>query len=112
MAEIQFSRGIKEEVIHEIRLTRSRTGQSGTARFSFNEPTIFAKESTDEITGMYLVDEEGEIVAKDVKGKFVNGRPSSIEALLTMNNPDEWERFMRFMQRFSEENGLGFTQAE
>ena len=61
---------------------------------------------------MYLVDEEGEIVAKDVKGKFVNGRPSSIEALLTMNNPDEWERFMRFMQRFSEENGLGFTQAE
>jgi photosystem II protein len=112
MAEIQFSRGVKEEVIPEIRLTRSRTGQSGTARFSFNEPTIFAKESTDEITGMYLVDEEGEIVAKDVKGKFVNGRPSSIEAFLTMNNPDEWERFMRFMQRFSEENGLGFTQAE
>ena len=36
MAEIQFSRGVKEEVIPEIRLTRSRTGQSGTARFSFN----------------------------------------------------------------------------
>ncbi len=112
MAEIQFSRGVKEEVIPEIRLTRSRTGQSGTARFSFNEPTIFAKESTDEITGMYLVDEEGEIVARDVKGKFVNGRPSSIEAVLIMNTADEWERFMRFMQRFGEENGLGFTQAE
>jgi photosystem II protein len=112
MAEIQFSRGIKEEVIPEIRLTRSRTGQSGTARFNFSEPTIFSKESTDEITGMYLVDEEGEIVTKEVKGKFVNGRPSSIEALLRMNTPDEWERFMRFMQRFSEENGLGFTQAE
>ena len=112
MAEIQFSRGIKEEVIPEIRLTRSRTGQSGTARFNFNEPTIFAKESTDEITGMYLVDEEGEIITREVKGKFVNCRPTSVEAVLIMNTPDEWERFMRFMQRFGEENGLGFTQAE
>lgn len=112
MAEIQFSRGIKEEVIPEIRLTRSRTGQSGTARFNFKEPTIFLMESTDEITGMYLVDEEGEIITREVNGKFVNGRPSSIVAVLTMKTPEEWERFMRFMQRFSEENGLGFTQAE
>jgi len=112
MTEIQFSRGIKEEVIPKIRLTRSRDGQSGTARFYFEAPTIFAKESKDEITGMYLLDEEGEMVTREVQGKFVNGRPTAVEATLKLNSPEEWERFMRFMERYGQENGLGFTQAE
>jgi photosystem II protein len=111
MAEIQFSRGVKEEVIPEVRLTRSQSGQSGTARFYFDAPTILSKESSDEITGMYLVDEEGEIVTREVKGKFVNGRPTSVEAILILNSQPEWERFMRFMERYGQENGLGFTQA-
>lgn len=111
MAEIQFSRGVKEDVIPEVRLTRSRSGQSGTAKFYFNEPKIFAKDSTDDITGMYLVDEEGEIVTREVQGKFVNGRATAIEATLKMGSQAEWERFMRFMERYGEENGLGFTKA-
>jgi photosystem II protein len=112
MAEIQFSRGVQEGVIPEIRLTRSRSGRGGSANFFFNEPKIFDQCSADEITEMYLVDEEGQIVTRNVNGTFVNGRSQSIEAALIMKTPDEWERFMRFMQRFSKENGLGFTQAE
>lgn len=111
MAEIQFSRGIKETVIPDVRVTRSKTGASGTARFYFDAPTILSKESSDEITGMYLVDEEGEIVTREVKGKFVNGRPTSIEATLILNSQSEWDRFVRFMERYGEENGLGFTKA-
>jgi photosystem II protein len=113
MAEIQFFRGIQEDVIPKIHLTRSRPGPGGTANFFFNEPKIFdGRNIADEITQMYLLDEEGEIVVRDVKGGFINGRSQYIEAILTMKTPDEWERFMRFMQRFSEENGLDFTQAE
>jgi photosystem II protein len=111
MAEIQFSRGVTEEVIPDIRVTRSRTGNSGTATFYFDSPNIFSNESTDEVTGMYLIDEEGEIVTREVKGKFINGKPTAIEAILIIKSAEEWERFIRFMDRYSEEHGLGLSKS-
>ncbi|ACK71343.1 photosystem II reaction center protein Psb28 [Gloeothece citriformis PCC 7424] len=111
MAQIQFARGLVEDAIPTIRLTRSRTGDSGTATFYFESPNIFADEQTQEVTGMYLIDSEGEIVSREVKGKFINGKPHAIEAILIMNSPDEWERFMRFMERYAQEHGLEFTKA-
>ncbi|MGK7955412.1 MAG: photosystem II reaction center protein Psb28 [Crocosphaera sp.] len=111
MAQIQFSRGISEPVVPEVRLTRAKSGNSGTATFRFEAPTILDAESTEDITGMYLVDEEGEIVTREVKGKFINGKPTSVEAILIMNSQDEWDRFMRFMERYAKENDLGFSKA-
>ena len=111
MAQIQFSRGLVEEVIPNVRLTRSRSGQQGTATFYFDSPDILGKEQTEEINGIYIVDEEGEIVTREVKGKFVNGKPQSIEAVLIMNTPAEWDRFMRFMERYAAEKGLEFSQS-
>lgn len=112
MAEIQFSQGISEPIPPQIRLTRSRTGQSGTATFYFDSPTVLDQNRKEEITGMYLIDEEGEIVTREVKGKFINGRAQAIEAILVLNSSQEWDRFMRFMERYSKEKGLAFTQAE
>lgn len=111
MAEIQFSRGITEDAIPEVRLTRARSGQNGTATFVFNSPKALSSETTEEITGMYLIDEEGEIVTREVQGKFINGKPESLEAKLIMNSPEEWERFMRFMERYAKENGLQFSKS-
>lgn len=111
MAEIQFSRGVTEEVIPDIRVTRSRTGNSGTATFYFDSPNILSNESTDEVTGMYLIDEEGEIVTREVKGKFINGKPTAIEAVLIIKSVEEWERFIRFMDRYSEEHDLGLNKS-
>ncbi|MEA5533118.1 photosystem II reaction center protein Psb28 [Crocosphaera sp. XPORK-15E] len=111
MAEIQFSRGVSETVAPQVRLTRGKSGNSGTAIFHFESPNILLSESTEDITGMYLVDEEGEIVTREVKGKFINGKPTSVEAILIMNSSEEWERFMRFMERYAKENDLGFSQA-
>lgn len=111
MAQIQFSRGLVEEAIPEVRLTRSRSGNSGKAIFYFNSPTILGSERADGITGMYMIDEEGEIMTKDVKGKFINGKIEAVEAILVLNSSEEWDRFMRFMNRYAEENGLGFNQA-
>ncbi|GFE69980.1 photosystem II reaction center protein Psb28 [Chroococcus sp. FPU101] len=112
MAQIQFSKGLTEEIVPDVRLTRSRDGQKGTATFYFNSPAILEKERTEEITGMYLIDEEGEIVTREVKGKFVNGKPQAIEATLIISSLSEWERFMRFMERYAQEHGLGFTKSE
>ena len=110
MAEIQFSRGVTEEVIPDIKVTRSKTGNSGTATFYFEDPKILAKDSSDEITGMYLVDDEGEIVSREVKGKFVNGEARAIEAVLIMKSEAEFERFVRFMDKYAEQNGLGLDK--
>lgn len=112
MAEIQFSRGIIEDVVPDVRLTRSRDGSQGTAVFYFENPKALGSTSTEEITGMYLIDEEGEIMTREVKGKFVNGQPTALEAIVLIKSPGEWDRFMRFMQRYAEENGLGFTKSE
>lgn len=110
MTEIQFSRGISEEAIPDVKLTRSRNQQSGTATFYFDSPKVLSSERTDDITGMYLIDEEGEIVTREVKGKFVNGKASALEAILIMNSPAEWDRFMRFMERYANEHGLEFNK--
>ncbi|MDT9179058.1 MAG: photosystem II reaction center protein Psb28 [Limnospira sp. PMC 1291.21] len=111
MVSIQFSRGVDEEVIPDVRLTRSRDGSQGTATFRFQNPKALADDATEEITGMYLIDEEGEIVTREVKGKFINGKATDIEATYLMRSPEEWDRFMRFMGRYAEENGLQFNKS-
>jgi len=111
MAKIQFARGLDEEVIPEVRLTRSKTGESGTATFIFTNPNILGQNSTEDVTGMYMIDEEGEIITREVKGKFINGKPEALEALYLMKSAEEWDRFMRFMDRYAEENGLGLSKA-
>ena len=111
MAQIQFSRGIDEEVIPDVRLTRSRDGSNGTATFYFQNPKALSDSSTEDITGMYMVDEEGEIVTREVKGKFINGRPEALEVLYLMKSEADWDRFMRFMQRYAESHGLEFSKS-
>lgn len=111
MAEIQFSRGVAEPVIPDVRLTRAKDGSDGTATFYFDYPQALSSEAGVEVTGMYLVDEEGELTTRDVNGKFVNGEPAGIEAVYVMKSAAEWDRFMRFMNRYAERNGLGFTKS-
>lgn len=60
--------------------------------------------------GMYLLDDEGELSTVEVSAKFVNGKPDRIEAKYIMKSKYEWDRFMRFMERYSDEKGLGFTK--
>lgn len=112
MAQIQFSRGMTETVVPEVRLTKSRTGEQGKASFYFEKPAIFGDDVTEDVTGLYMIDEEGEIVCREVKAKFINGKPEALEAVYIMNTKAEWDRFLRFMERYSAENGLGFTKAE
>ncbi|KAL3795585.1 hypothetical protein ACHAWO_001580 [Cyclotella atomus] len=112
-AEIQFVRGLEEKDVPDIKLTRARDGSSGTATFRFSNPNVFdaSTSSSGDVTGMFLIDEEGELRTTDVNAKFMNGKPQSIESVLVMNSPEEWDRFMRFMERYAESNGLGFTKA-
>ena len=112
-AYIQFIRGINEKVLPDIRLTRSRDGSTGTATFRFKKANILDKSLAlnGEITGMYMIDKEGVLETRDVSATFVHGKPQAVESIYIMKSPQAWDRFMRFMERYGESNGLVFTKA-
>ena len=111
IAAIQFSRGIDETVVPEIRLTRSRDGRTGQAIFVFQQPDAIADDKMAEITGMFLRDEEGELVTREVNARFINGNPSALEATYVWKTENDFERFMRFAKRYAESHGMGYSQA-
>ena len=63
LAEIQFVRGVTEQCVPDVRLTRARDGSSGVATFAFDSPNVFdaSTAAKGEITGMFMIDQEGEI---------------------------------------------------
>ncbi|KAL1203206.1 Photosystem II reaction center PSB28 protein [Cardamine amara subsp. amara] len=110
---LQFIQGTDEMTIPDVKLTRSRDGSNGMALFSFDQPSVFdSSGEVGEITGLYMIDEEGVIQSTDVNARFVNGKPEGIVAKHIMRTPKEWDRFMRFMERYSDQNGLQFVKKQ
>mmetsp|Transcript_10 Transcript_10/g.13 ORF Transcript_10/g.13 Transcript_10/m.13 type:complete len:148 (+) Transcript_10:63-506(+) len=112
-ATIEFVRGLTEKDVPDVKLTRARDGSSGIATFKFSNPNCFDASTAEagEVTGMFMIDEEGEVSTTQVNASFSNGKPQNIEATYVMNSSGEWDRFMRFMERYGESNGLGFNKA-
>ncbi|KAK4407274.1 Photosystem II reaction center PSB28 protein, chloroplastic [Sesamum angolense] len=82
---IQFIQGIDEQTIPDVKLTKSRDGTNGMAIFTFTEPSVFDSSSVvGDITGFYMIDEEGVLQSVDVNAKFVNGKPAGVEAKYVM----------------------------
>jgi photosystem II protein len=111
-AYLQLSRGIDEQA-SDVKLSRSRDGAISVATFYFDQPNCWNPDSPEvgEITGLFMVDEEGEICTRNVSAKYINGKLTRVEAVYKMNGEYEWERFMRFMHRYAEANGMGLTRA-
>ncbi|KAL3604604.1 hypothetical protein D5086_005463 [Populus alba] len=108
---IQFVQGADEQTVPDVRLTKSRDGTNGMAIFTFDQPSVFdSSAEVGDITGFYMIDEEGILQSVDVNAKFVNGKPERIEAKYIMRTPREWDRFMRFMERYANANGLQFVK--
>jgi photosystem II protein len=109
--KIQFIQGTDELTIPDVMLTKSKDGSNGMAIFRFDQPSVFdSSGEVGDITGFYMIDEEGVLQSVDVNAKFVNGKPSGIEAKYIMRTPRDWDRFMRFMERYSNANGLQFIK--
>ncbi|KQK12266.1 photosystem II reaction center PSB28 protein, chloroplastic [Brachypodium distachyon] len=108
---IQFIQGTDEQTVPDVRLTKSRDGSNGVAVFTFDQPSVFdSSAELGDITGFYMIDEEGTLQTVDVSAKFVNGKPAAVEAKYVMRTPRDWDRFMRFMERYSQANGLQFLK--
>ncbi len=102
MAYIEFSSGIKE-IPTNVRVLKSKEGDRSSAIFRFEDP----QGDTQNILKMTMVDEEGAIDCREVRAKFLNGEFKAIEVIYEMQTPAEWERFLRFMERFSAVNEMG-----
>ena len=57
-----------------------------------------------------IVDEEGELVTREVNARFINGNPSALEATYVWKTEIDFERFMRFAKRYAESHGMGYSQ--
>ena len=109
-AKIQFYDGVDEPVVPEIRLTRGNDGTTGQAIFIFEKPQALSSITDGEITGMRMIDNEGEILTREVKVKFVDGSPIFLEAVYVWRSTSDFDRFMRFANSYAKSNGLGYSE--
>jgi photosystem II Psb28-2 protein len=64
---------------------------------------------------MKLIDQEGEIQVEPSSVKFYFGGPEGddferMECRFEIEQEDHWERFMRFMERYAEANGMAYGE--
>ena len=107
---IQFFNGVDEKVIPEIRLTKSKDGEAGQAFFRFNSPDALLSDNFKAIQGMYLIDEEGKITIREINIAVskINGKYTAIEAIYCWRSQRDFNRFMRFANRYAKQNGLSY----
>lgn len=110
--QIQFIEGIKETTLPIIKLTRSRNGKTGTSTFIFINPIVFETNEYKKqyISGMRLLWDNKSIVTNDVQIIFKNGKPILIKTILIFKNSKEWFHFLNFMQSYSKDSGLFFSE--
>ncbi|MCU0523674.1 MAG: photosystem II reaction center protein Psb28 [Elainella sp. Prado103] len=65
---------------------------------------------------LLLTDEEGQISIEPSSIKFIFGGPEGdelarVECRLEIDQEAHWERFMRFMHRYAEANGMSYGEA-
>jgi photosystem II Psb28-2 protein len=63
-----------------------------------------------------MVDEEGVITIEPSGMRFIFGGPEGddlerVECTLTIGRDDHWQRFMRFMHRYADANGMAYGES-
>jgi photosystem II protein len=89
-----------------VKVLRAKSSDRGSAIFTFETPNTDASN----ILGMTMSDEEGDLVTREVRVKFADGKFKSLEAIYEIETATDWERFLRFMERFSQENEMGLDR--
>lgn len=112
---IQFFSGIFEE-LSNVSLRREVRTDKRIVMMKFNQLQAiagfnsFTKQS---LNSLLLTDEEGEIRVTPSSTRFIFGGDegdelSGVECQFEVEQDDHWERFMRFMNRYAEANGMEY----
>jgi photosystem II Psb28-2 protein len=115
--QIEFFEGIPEE-LSDVSLRRNRSSGVRSVMMTFKQ--LKATERFNSFTkrfsnSMRLIDTEGEISVEPNSVKFIFSGPEGdelerVECKFEIDREDHWERFMRFMQRYAEANGMEYGE--
>jgi photosystem II Psb28-2 protein len=114
---IQFFEGVFE-TLSDVSLRQNRTSDIRSVLLVFQELKSlerfrsYTKRFTNSIR---LTDEEGEINVEPSSVQFIFGGPEGddlkrVECKFEIDREDHWERFMRFMHRYAEANGMVYGE--
>lgn len=114
---IQFFVGVFEE-LNNVSLRRERRTGKRIVLLTFNQLNAlegfksFTKQS---LNALLLSDEEGEISVTPSSTKFIFGGDEGdelkqVKCEFEIEQDDHWERFMRFMHRYAEANGMDYGE--
>lgn len=118
MPTVRFFDGIDEEITN-VSLRRDRATGDRSVLLSFER--LRATEAFQSFRSRFskaltLTDSEGVITIEPTGIKFIFGGPEGddlkqVECTLTIDREDHWERFMRFMHRYAEANGMAYGES-
>jgi photosystem II Psb28-2 protein len=114
---VQFYEGIPE-VISDVRLRQNKSTGDRSALLIFERMEAIEqfKSFRNEFSkALKMIDEEGVITIEPSGVKFIFGGPEGddlmrVECILDIDREDHWERFMRFMHRYAEANGMAYGE--
>ncbi len=116
--KIEFFVGLSEE-LSNVSLRRSKSTGIRNVLFSFN--TLKAIEKFQSFTtrtygDLRLIDEEGVITVQPSGIKFIFAGDEGddikrVDCNFEIHSDEHWDRFMRFMNRYAEANGMGYKDS-
>lgn len=114
---IQFFEGITED-LDGVSLRRNRTSGARIVQMTFRKLKSIEQFNSFRnrfSNALSLKDEEGEIQVEPSSVKFIFGGPEGddlerMECQFEIDRDDHWERFMRFMNRYAEANGMAYGE--
>jgi len=114
---VQFYEGIPETISNvRLRQNKSTGDRSVLLIFEHMEAIEQFKSFRNEFSkALKLIDDEGVITIEPTGVKFIFGGPEGddlvrVECILDIDRDDHWDRFMRFMHRYAEANGLAYGE--
>ncbi|MEM6838666.1 MAG: photosystem II reaction center protein Psb28 [Cyanobacteria bacterium P01_C01_bin.120] len=115
---VEFFDGITEE-ISNVSLRRDQDTGARSVLLMFDQ--LKAIEQFQSFRSRFskalkLTDSEGVITIEPTGVKFIFAGPEGddlrqVECTLTIDREDYWERFMRFMHRYAEANGMAYGES-
>lgn len=108
--ELEILKGIRENNDPIIKLTKSKSGKTGTATFFFFKPKFLESFFSNDISieSFSISWQKKKLETKDVSICFKEGKPFLVKSIFVLKNSNEWFDFLNLMHLYSKEKGLFF----